>query len=108
MLSAMPEPVLLSVVVPTRNEAGNVAPLVDRLLHALEGVAAEICFVDDSDDDTPALLERLEREHPGQVRCLFRQGAERAGGLSTAVAGRPPPSPPPRRCRPRDPPRAPR
>jgi dolichol-phosphate mannosyltransferase len=85
MLSAMPEPVLLSVVVPTRNEAGNVAPLVDRLLRALEGVAAEICFVDDSDDDTPALLERLEREHPGRVRCLFRQGAERAGGLSTAV-----------------------
>jgi len=85
MLSPMPDPVLLSVVVPTRNEAGNVAPLVERLLCALEGVAAEICFVDDSDDDTPALLERLEQERPGQVRCLYRQGAERAGGLSTAV-----------------------
>ncbi len=85
MLSPMPDAVLLSVVVPTRNEAGNVAPLVERLLRALEGVDAEICFVDDSDDDTPVLLERLEREHPGQVRCLFRHGDERAGGLSTAV-----------------------
>lgn len=78
----------LSVVVPTRNEAGNVRPLVERLGRALEGVAAEVCFVDDSDDDTPALLEALEREHGGgglRVRPLFRSGAERAGGLSTAV-----------------------
>jgi dolichol-phosphate mannosyltransferase len=87
----MPDGVLLSVVVPTRNEAGNVAPLVERLRRALDGVAAELCFVDDSDDDTPALLERLSRESadPGTsavaVRCLFRQGPERAGGLSTAV-----------------------
>ena len=81
----MPDSVLLSVVVPTRNESGNVGPLVDRLLAALEGVDAELCFVDDSDDETPALLERLIAERPGRVRCLFRSGAERAGGLSTAV-----------------------
>ncbi|HZS13398.1 MAG TPA: glycosyltransferase family 2 protein [Candidatus Dormibacteraeota bacterium] len=81
----MPDPVLLSVVVPTRNEAGNVAPLVERLLGVLEGVDAEICFVDDSDDETPSLLERLMAERPGRVRCLFRSGAERTGGLSTAV-----------------------
>ena len=82
----MPDPVLLSVVVPTRNEAGNVAPLVERLLRACDGVAVEICFVDDSDDDTPALLDRLAAEAgAGVVRCLFRHGAERAGGLSTAV-----------------------
>ncbi len=82
---AMPDPVLLSVVIPTRNEAGNVGPLVDRLLGVLDGVDAELCFVDDSDDDTPALLERLVAERQGRVRCLFRSGPERAGGLSTAV-----------------------
>jgi dolichol-phosphate mannosyltransferase len=76
---------LLSVVVPTRNEAGNVGPLVERLGRALAGVEAEICFVDDSDDDTPTLLEQLAAAQPGRVRCLFRQGADRAGGLSTAV-----------------------
>jgi dolichol-phosphate mannosyltransferase len=80
--------VLLSVVVPTRNEAGNVGPLVERLDRALEGVPAEVCFVDDSDDETPALLERLERGSPATgllVRSRHRQGAERQGGLSTAV-----------------------
>lgn len=81
----MPDPVLLSVVVPTRNEAGNVGPLVDRLLGVLDGVDAELCFVDDSDDDTPALLERLMAERAGRVRCMFRTGPDRAGGLSTAV-----------------------
>jgi dolichol-phosphate mannosyltransferase len=83
---AMPDQVLLSVVVPTRNEAGNVGPLVERLQAALAGVHAELCFVDDSDDETPALLERLMAEQAGgQVRCLFRSGSERQGGLSTAV-----------------------
>lgn len=81
----MPDPVLLSVVVPTRNEAANVGPLVDRLLGVLAGVDAELCFVDDSDDETPALLDRLMADRPGRVRCLFRSGPDRAGGLSTAV-----------------------
>ena len=80
----MSEPAL-SVVVPTRNEAGNVGPLLERLGRSLAGVEAEICFVDDSDDDTPVLLERLARDQPERVRCLFRQGDERTGGLSTAV-----------------------
>jgi dolichol-phosphate mannosyltransferase len=81
----MAEPVLLSVVVPTRNEAGNVGPLVERLLGVLDGVDAELCFVDDSDDETPALLERLMASRGAQIRCTFRSGPERAGGLSTAV-----------------------
>jgi dolichol-phosphate mannosyltransferase len=76
---------LLSVVVPTRNEAANLPVLVDRLRAALAGIAAELCFVDDSDDDTPAQLEALAAASGGGVRCLLRQGAERAGGLSTAV-----------------------
>ena len=49
--SAAPD---VCVIVPTRNERGNVAPLIDRLGRALAGHAAEILFVDDSDDETPA------------------------------------------------------
>lgn len=82
---AMPPAPLLSVVIPTRNEAANLPVLVERLRMALDGIAAELCFVDDSDDDTPAQLEALSAASGGGVRCLLRQGAERAGGLSTAV-----------------------
>jgi dolichol-phosphate mannosyltransferase len=75
---------VVSVVVPTRNEASNVQPLVDRITAALAATPFEICFVDDSDDATADLLLELSRSNPS-VRCLLRQGADRAGGLSTAV-----------------------
>lgn len=81
----MAHPPLLSIVVPTRNESENAPILVDRLLAALPGVALEICVVDDSTDDTPRVLEQLAEAHPGVVRPLLRHGAERSGGLSTAV-----------------------
>jgi dolichol-phosphate mannosyltransferase len=82
---AEPAGPLLSVVVPTRNEAANVVLLTRRLGEALAGIGHEVCFVDDSDDATPAALEQLAAEHPGVVRYRLRTGAERAGGLSTAV-----------------------
>jgi hypothetical protein len=78
----------LSVLVPTRNEAGNVAPLVERLLGALQGVTFEILFVDDSDDSTPAEVEALARtngHHTGRVSLLHRATGDREGGLGGAV-----------------------
>jgi dolichol-phosphate mannosyltransferase len=80
---AMPAP-RLSVVIPTRNEVESLAALWERLEAALAGIDAEVCFVDDSDDGTPSLLTALGAAHP-EVRSVLRQGAERAGGLSTAV-----------------------
>jgi dolichol-phosphate mannosyltransferase len=74
----------VSVVVPTRNEADNIQPLWERLQAALGGTTFELCFVDDSDDGTLARIRDLERADP-RVVCLARTGAERAGGLSTAV-----------------------
>lgn len=75
---------LVSVVVPTRNEEGNIRPLVDRVSAALREVDFELCFVDDSDDATVDLLLALEAER-ANVRAVIRRGRERAGGLSTAV-----------------------
>jgi len=67
---------LVSVVVPTRNEASNIRPLWERICAALAGVALEMCFVDDSDDETSQVLLDLARED-SRVRCLVRIGADR-------------------------------
>lgn len=47
----------ISVVVPVRNEAENILPLVQEIAYALKGEAHEIVYVDDgSTDSTPARL----------------------------------------------------
>src|ERR671917_2487252 len=75
--------VLLTLVVPTRNEAENVADLVDGLREGLAGVDYRIVFVDDSTDGTPGVIRGLAEED-GRVMLVHREGAERRGGLSTA------------------------
>jgi dolichol-phosphate mannosyltransferase len=75
---------LLSVVLPTRNEEANIAPLLDRLASALATIEYEILFVDDSDDGTPAAIASVTATDP-RVGLVHREGPERAGGLSTAV-----------------------
>ncbi|PZR81313.1 MAG: hypothetical protein DLM65_05965 [Candidatus Aeolococcus gillhamiae] len=75
---------LLSVVVPTRDEAANVGPLLARLSSALAGVDHEILFVDDSDDGTPAAIARTAAGD-ARIDVLHREGSDRTGGLSTAV-----------------------
>lgn len=72
----MPEAPLcdsISIVIPTLNEAENIAPLVDQIVAAMPGLR-EIVFVDDrSSDGTPerirsiavtAPLRLVERENP--------------------------------------------
>jgi putative flippase GtrA len=75
----------LSVVIPTRNESKNIAPLLDQLRVALGTIPAEIIFVDDSDDDTPEEIDRVGRMMRLPVRLLQRGPDQRAGGLGTAV-----------------------
>lgn len=74
-----------SVVVPTYNEAGNVAVLVQRLCQVLGGEDAEIVFVDDSDDDTPDVIRRVSARADLPVRLLHRPPGQRDGGLGGAV-----------------------
>jgi dolichol-phosphate mannosyltransferase len=73
----------VTVVVPTFNEGPNVDELVRRLTVALDGVDAEVLFVDDSTDDTPDVVRRRAAVADLPVRLVHR--AEPVGGLSGAV-----------------------
>ncbi|HTJ36342.1 MAG TPA: glycosyltransferase family 2 protein [Dactylosporangium sp.] len=76
----------VTIVVPTRNEADNVRPLVERLRAVLGGTAFEVVFVDDSDDTTPDVIRDVMCDVDDErVRLLHRPRGERAGGLGGAV-----------------------
>jgi dolichol-phosphate mannosyltransferase len=75
---------LLTVVVPTRNEANNVPVLMRELRESLVGIDYRVVFVDDSTDRTPEVIRGL-CEEDGRITLIHRSDAERDGGLSTAV-----------------------
>ncbi len=78
----MPE---LTVVVPTFNEAANVAAVVEAVDRALAGVDWELMFVDDDSPDGTAERVRAVAEADRRVRCLQRIG--RRGLSSASVEG---------------------
>ena len=75
---------LLTLVIPTRNEADNVPRLVHDLKESLLGVDYRVVFVDESTDQTPEVIRSL-REEDDRIVLIHREGSERDGGLSTAV-----------------------
>jgi glycosyltransferase involved in cell wall biosynthesis len=75
----------LSIIVPTRNEAGNVQPLLQRLAPITAIAVTEIIFVDDSTDATPDIVVRAQNGYPCPVRLIHRPPEERTGGLGGAV-----------------------
>lgn len=75
----------LSVVVPTRNEVGNIEPLLVRLEDALASIDAEVLVVDDSDDATPELARQIAARSALPIRVHTRPPGQRSGGLGGAV-----------------------
>ena len=73
----------LSVVVPVRDEADNIRPLIDEIVRALDGlVRYEIIYVDDgSRDATPTVLDRAVRD----VTALRRLRHATSCGQSAAL-----------------------
>jgi dolichol-phosphate mannosyltransferase len=78
----------VSVVVPVRNEAGNIALLVAEIAKALEGQwSFEVVYVDDgSTDGTEAELERLMTQHAWLRRVRHRQSCGQSAAVRTGVA----------------------
>jgi len=74
-----------TVIVPTRNEAGNIQPLLERLKKSLAATPAEVLFVDDSTDGTDEVVRAVGRTSGLAVRLLHRSSEQRTGGLSGAV-----------------------
>jgi|SRR6185312_12642316 len=78
----------VSVVVPVRNEAGNIAPLIGEIARALDGQwTFEVVYVDDgSSDGTAAELARLMALHPWLRRVRHKCSCGQSAAVRTGVA----------------------
>jgi dolichol-phosphate mannosyltransferase len=74
----------LTVIVPTRDEAENVGPLLEALEQALPAWT-EIIFVDDSDDDTARVVAEAGERCRHEVGLIRRPPDRRGDGLGGAV-----------------------
>ena len=78
----------VTVVVPVRNEAGNIAPLVAEIAKALEGQwRFEVIYVDDgSSDGSAAELKRLMGQYPWLRRVRHTQSCGQSAAVRSGVA----------------------
>lgn len=76
----------VSVVIPARNEAGNIAAAVRRIPEM--GAGTEIVFVEGhSTDDTWLQIQRAARENPhGNIRCLQQIGRGKGDAVRLGFA----------------------
>ncbi len=78
----------VSVVVPVRNEADNIAPLVAEIAAALDGQwPFEIVYVNDgSSDDTEAVLQKLMAQVPWLRRVRHKTSCGQSAAVRSGVA----------------------
>ena len=85
-LSMSASDLALSVIIPTRNESGNIAKLLSGIDRTFDNTPVEVIFVDDSTDETPQVVEAEANNYPDlHVRLIHRTPEERIGGLGGAV-----------------------
>ena len=77
----------VSVVVPVRNEAGNIGPLVAEIAKALDGQwPFEVVYVNDgSSDGTEGELRRLMAAHPWLRRVRHKQSCGQSAAVRSGV-----------------------
>jgi len=80
-------PPAVSVVVPVRNEAGNIAPLVEEIAAALAGMPFEIVYVNDgSTDATAKELLSLMASRPWLRQLKHAVSCGQSAAVRTGVA----------------------
>jgi dolichol-phosphate mannosyltransferase len=84
--SQTPEIPAVSIVVPVRNEAGNIAPLIAEIAAALAARRFEIVYVDDgSTDATAAELSREMQQHPWLRQITHKASCGQSAAIRTGV-----------------------
>jgi|GEM_PF-468497 len=75
----------LTILLPTYNEAANIAPLLRAITQALKDVPVtyEVVFIDDSSDMTPDIIRRMQELYPNLQ--LIHRLPEARTGLATAL-----------------------
>ena len=77
---------LLSVVVPVRNEAPNIRPLIEEITRALAGIDHQIVYVDDgSSDSTLDELRAVRSELPSLAVRHHRASCGQSAAIITGV-----------------------
>ena len=77
----------VSVVVPVRNEAGNIAPLIAEIAAALAGRAFEVVYVNDgSRDATEQELRSLMEQRPWLRQIRHAQSCGQSAAVRSGVA----------------------
>jgi dolichol-phosphate mannosyltransferase len=76
----------VSVIVPVRNEAENIAPLVAEIAAALAGRSFEVIYVDDgSTDSTEAELVRLKAQYSWLRQIRHARSCGQSAALRTGM-----------------------
>ena len=77
----------VSIVIPVKNEAGNIAPLVAEIERALAGQSFEIVYVNDgSTDGTEAELASLKASRPWLRQIKHAASCGQSSAVRTGVA----------------------
>jgi dolichol-phosphate mannosyltransferase len=77
----------VSVVVPAKNESGNIAPLVAEIAAALQGRDFEVVYVNDgATDATEQELRELMRERPWLRQIRHERSCGQSAAIRTGVA----------------------
>ena len=86
MSAETPNAPAVSVIVPVRNEAENIAPLVAEIAAALAGRSFEVIYVNDgSTDGTEAELARLKAQHSWLRQVRHARSCGQSAALRTGL-----------------------